>query len=497
MLKKILLSTFISAIVFFSLNFVSLAAPRDIIHDLYHVHGPHCSNENTYCYIPDNRPIGTFYVIQTPTEWDRECYLVMAVNPSYNADLSNLDYLVDGKPLKSNTYIVMRNGDYTVTPILPDDLICDPITISITNIDRLMPDIRSVECIYSEDSSYVTVTVTAEDTPDEYNGSSGLDEYAYSFDGGKSWTDQNTFTIKENGEYRVIVRDSVHNHASYYFEIENIKPTSPSKPAEPTISPQKPTPEVTNDEEAVQDLPSDDESEKDDHSEDGNDEDDLDEDKTPDETDEDILEAVTLSAPSPSPVTKEVKVSDLKPAPTLKTLPSPSPVSAAAKPKPKKDTDSENRLDRETIIRENELPLTAKPLDQYESDSNAEKSFSYKEKTGIANQAVLITAGSSVVVMIILIMLLWIMRGRVIIYAYEGGRKYKFLDLHDISLTNDRFEVNLNEKLISRCETGRLRLRFSPIFSLMNKNTDVFVCLPKEQCHIIKPSFNACLELKL
>ena len=33
MLKKILLSTFISAIVFFSLNFVSLAAPRDIIHD--------------------------------------------------------------------------------------------------------------------------------------------------------------------------------------------------------------------------------------------------------------------------------------------------------------------------------------------------------------------------------------------------------------------------------------------------------------------------------
>ncbi len=100
------------------------------------------------------------------------------------------------------------------------------VTYKITNIDKANPvisDVTRSETEWTNDN--VTITVNASDVM------SGLADTAYSFDGGITWQEDNTYTASENGTFNIIVKDKAGNETTWdEIVIDNIDKEVPSSP---------------------------------------------------------------------------------------------------------------------------------------------------------------------------------------------------------------------------------------------------------------------------
>lgn len=74
--------------------------------------------------------------------------------------------------------------------------------IPLTHLDSEAPVIKEIKSTKAGNDLAV-IRVTAQDPP----GGIGLADAAYSFDGGKTWQKDNTYTVGKNGVYEVAVRD--------------------------------------------------------------------------------------------------------------------------------------------------------------------------------------------------------------------------------------------------------------------------------------------------
>lgn len=116
-------------------------------------------------------------------------------------------------------FVVTDNGIYEV---VVQDYAGNQIvqTIEIANIDKTAPQLKGITTQptpWYEGSCIVKIE--AEDLGNG-NAGSGLCEDAYSWDGGVTWSANNTFTLEEPGNITVLIKDKVGNIKEETFEVK-------------------------------------------------------------------------------------------------------------------------------------------------------------------------------------------------------------------------------------------------------------------------------------
>lgn len=196
-----------------------------------------------------NQQAGVFGCEKDTEEWAKEIILTASAVPDSGKTLPEVSFLwrEDQSDAASTgkTYTVKENGIYTVTLQLPEGsgLMAEAIQVDVQNIDMTGPEIVSVTKDISEwTSGPVKITVEcedyqeAEDDTEEVTGEiaerakgSGLHpEGAYSFDGGKTWTTDNSVTVEENTTIDFVVRDALENKTKQSITVDNIDKAEPT-----------------------------------------------------------------------------------------------------------------------------------------------------------------------------------------------------------------------------------------------------------------------------
>ncbi len=113
--------------------------------------------------------------------------------------------------------IKIKNGSYKIwaSDVLGNTAVTESFEVS--HVDGEAPIIREIKTTPLEDGS-ILLTVTAEDGEDGI----GLDDEAYSFDGGKTWQKEASIIIKENGGYEILVRDRLHQEISEEKQVTEV-----------------------------------------------------------------------------------------------------------------------------------------------------------------------------------------------------------------------------------------------------------------------------------
>lgn len=113
--------------------------------------------------------------------------------------------------------IKIKNDSYKIwaSDMLGNTAITEAFEIS--HVDGEAPVIKELKTTSLEDGS-VLLTVAAEDGEDGI----GLDDEAYSFDGGKTWQKEAFINVRENGIYEVLVRDRLHQEVSEEKQIREV-----------------------------------------------------------------------------------------------------------------------------------------------------------------------------------------------------------------------------------------------------------------------------------
>ncbi len=126
---------------------------------------------------------------------------------------------------------VSSNGTYKMRVSVNEDLFDSAsaeVALTVSNIDSTAPKINAVT--YDNSSVWVInsrITVDAEDVQPDGTPGAGLDDAAYSFDGGVTWQTDNTYTATTPDTVEIRVRDKCGNIASSQAVIENIDDKGP------------------------------------------------------------------------------------------------------------------------------------------------------------------------------------------------------------------------------------------------------------------------------
>ncbi len=133
-------------------------------------------------------------------------------------------------PYRNSKYTAAENGVYTVRLLAENEDMDkkEPVlSIEVKNIDRTAPAIREVLSGTEAEAEQNRIRVTAEDVQPDGSRGSGLPREAYSFDGGKTWTTEREYTVKENGTVEIAVRDICGNVSRESITVSNIRKEEP------------------------------------------------------------------------------------------------------------------------------------------------------------------------------------------------------------------------------------------------------------------------------
>lgn len=125
---------------------------------------------------------------------------------------------------EGNRIEVTENGTYTaVLQATNEDIHKEQLHLSITvnTIDKNAPVIEMV----SYDKKEKMINIKAKDLQPDGSQGSGLAEKAYSYDGGKTWSEENQSRIEGVGTFHILVRDRCDNTAKkeLFVEKEEVK----------------------------------------------------------------------------------------------------------------------------------------------------------------------------------------------------------------------------------------------------------------------------------
>ncbi len=138
----------------------------------------------------------------------------------------------------NNRYMVSQNGTYACK-IRDTAGSSTEAWITVTNIDRLAPEIMLAADTKEWTNDKVTLTATARDADATgADGSSGLMQECYSYkeddQGDPVWTASDTYEVSQNGTYICKVRDRAGNVAEVTYQVTNIDRLAPR--AEVTVN---------------------------------------------------------------------------------------------------------------------------------------------------------------------------------------------------------------------------------------------------------------------
>lgn len=130
-----------------------------------------------------------------------------------------------GKTWSADNQLIIKENT-TLTAAVRDalgNIATEEVTIS--NIDTTPPEF-SLSLSPTDWAEECRIDVEGGDKNDA--GGKGSGNVQYSFDGGKTWSAENSFTITENGTYLVKGRDAVGNTAEKEITVSNIDRTGPA-----------------------------------------------------------------------------------------------------------------------------------------------------------------------------------------------------------------------------------------------------------------------------
>lgn len=172
----------------------------------------------------DNTAPTLAYMVDN-TEWTRnDIHAIITatdLQPDGSCGCGNITYSYDDGITwhDYNNYTYTTNGNHTV--YVRDQLgNTSQCSINIENIDREAPNVI-VNYDKTPNIATVEISLVADDI------GCGLPNEAYSFDGGKTWSDKSTKEIKENGLVEIVVRDNLDNTTKENIQISNIDSYAP------------------------------------------------------------------------------------------------------------------------------------------------------------------------------------------------------------------------------------------------------------------------------
>lgn len=126
---------------------------------------------------------------------------------------------------KENQHTISENGDCYLR-VRDGVQNATSGVIQIKCIDRNEPQIQSLELKLNSPANHYARTGIISIHAQDYQV--GLDVKPYSFDEGRTWTEQSTYTVKYNGNYPVLVRDMLGNIAKKTIQVKSLDGIVPS-----------------------------------------------------------------------------------------------------------------------------------------------------------------------------------------------------------------------------------------------------------------------------
>lgn len=126
----------------------------------------------------------------------------------------------------ASVYSVKENGVYTVRLQTENEDVDDrtpALSVTVKNIDTTPPRILDIVYDKEEGIAETELRLEAEDVQPDASRGSGLAAQAYSFDGGRTWSESNLHQVRENGLVEIAVRDMCGNVTGISLEIGNLK----------------------------------------------------------------------------------------------------------------------------------------------------------------------------------------------------------------------------------------------------------------------------------
>lgn len=206
----------------------------------------------------DTTPPQITEYILTPQEWTKNgvTFQVIQVEDlqsdgTLGSGLPEFPYSYDGGITwcGEDSYLYTKNGTYQV---FVRDMLGNhsQIEFTIGQIDKEGPVITNLDYDHTQDISSTTLSVSANDILEDGREGIGLHEIPFSFDGGKTWTDEYEFLVTQNGDMVIAVRDKFDNITIKVIKITNIYEPKPH--VEEEIEMQESIPDVTK---AVEPIP--------------------------------------------------------------------------------------------------------------------------------------------------------------------------------------------------------------------------------------------------
>ncbi|MDE7239958.1 MAG: hypothetical protein K2N41_09655, partial [Lachnospiraceae bacterium] len=165
---------------------------------------------------------------QTPQHWTKDVVCLTVTASDDQSGIPEWAYQWgDGDWNPASLFNVTANGDYPVT-VRDAAGNTASYTFHVTQIDRVAPAVSARLATEDWHDGSNTIYIQASDQE------SGLDELAYSYDGGATWTANAGYEISTSGDYIVLVRDAVGNitESRIHAEKTTVMPDS-NEPTEP------------------------------------------------------------------------------------------------------------------------------------------------------------------------------------------------------------------------------------------------------------------------
>ncbi len=124
------------------------------------------------------------------------------------------------------THLYMENGVHSI--LVRDRLEnTSSYDVSFQNVDCTPPTLETLDYDHTKNILSTELVLTASDLQPDGSEGSGLHEEPYSFDGGLTWTAENTYMVKRNGIIKIAVRDKLENITVIEEKIQNLDCTGP------------------------------------------------------------------------------------------------------------------------------------------------------------------------------------------------------------------------------------------------------------------------------
>lgn len=190
------------------------------------------------CKMTTNTQMGTLTVRKSTDDWTKSLTLQAFYEVSDKVKVKENPFIWNGADATTESeFLVTENGNYTLQLNAGSNVNTQKgiVTVPVTNIDVTGPVVQSMTqqplTEWTKDGVVVSGIVAADLQPDQSYGC-GVHGLPFSYDGGATWTEEDTHLYTENGTYEILVRDKLENISTQSVLVSNIDVTPPSVLAE-------------------------------------------------------------------------------------------------------------------------------------------------------------------------------------------------------------------------------------------------------------------------